>query len=462
MDYKKELDLQVDKNFQNIIDKTTELITIKSVYENPSDNMPFGKGNFNALEYMLNLCKTEGFETTNLDSKIAFAQIGKGKKLISALTHLDVVPEGEGWEYDPFSKNIVDGTIIGRGANDNKGPAIASFYALKAIKNSNLPLNARFRLIFGCDEETGFRCLNHYKETQEIPDYSLVPDASFPVTNCEKGILYFDIVKHIKNSSVLEFNCGHRTNMVPANCMIKLVKTPKIETQIREAQKDFKLSKYLTLNIEKDFIQINAFGIQAHASTPENGLSAAFIMFSFLKNLNIDCDFKNFINFFNSKIADEVNGDSAGLGFKDKKSGSLTLNIGLIRFFENQLRASVDIRYPISTNKDTIINNLQTTLKNYYLQIENISDIPPLYVDPNSRLVKDLLSTYNEFMGQNLEPLSIGFSTYAHGIDNAVAFGPKFPNENIVAHNSNEYISIDSLIKITKLYARAMYKLSLE
>ena len=42
--------------------------------------------------------------------------------------HLDVVPPGEGWSGDPFGAEIIDGLLIGRGANDMKS-AIAAYVA---------------------------------------------------------------------------------------------------------------------------------------------------------------------------------------------------------------------------------------------------------------------------------------------------------------------------------------------
>jgi succinyl-diaminopimelate desuccinylase len=459
MNYAKLLDSIIDENKQNIIKTTTELISIKSVYETPTENMPFGKGIYDSLQYILNLCQNEGFTTVNLNNFVGYAQIGEGEKLIAALTHLDVVPAGKGWTYDPFAENIVDNKIIGRGANDNKGPAVASFYAIKAIKDSGLPLNSRFRIIFGCDEETSFKCINHYKENAETPTYSLVPDASFPVTNCEKGVLNFDIISKINNTDIVKFKSGERYNMVPAICTVVIKYSDELKYKIFKELNNYDMKNLIEVVLNDGYIEIISRGLQAHASTPENGVNATSIMLLFLKKLNLNCDFKNFINFYTEKIGNEVNGASLGISYENDDSGKLTLNIGVLELSEGVLKGTVDIRYPTNITKDFIVNTFKEQAEHYCIKISNIADFPPLLIPADSKLVKTLLKTYNEFTGENEKPVSIGFTTYAHGIDNAVAFGPKFPAEEIVAHNSDEYISTESLIKLTKLYARAMYAL---
>ena len=53
---------------------------------------------------------------------------GEGGPHFGFAGHLDVVPAGEGWAGDPFAAEVIDGLLIGRGANDMKG-AIAAFVA---------------------------------------------------------------------------------------------------------------------------------------------------------------------------------------------------------------------------------------------------------------------------------------------------------------------------------------------
>jgi succinyl-diaminopimelate desuccinylase len=58
------------------------------------------------------------------------------------------------------------------------------------------------------------------------------------------------------------------------------------------------------------------------------------------------------------------------------------------------------------------------------------------------------------------KPMVIGGGTYARAIPNAVAFGPRFPDSPNLAHQTDEYAAVDDLMKITRIYADAMYKLT--
>ena len=71
------------------------------------------------------------------------------------------------------------------------------------------------------------------------------------------------------------------------------------------------------------------------------------------------------------------------------------------------------------------------------------------------------MKVYREQTGEmDSEPITIGGGTYARAMDNAVAFGPMFPGQKELAHQKDEFISIDHLMKIAKIYAYALYELA--
>ena len=94
----------------------------------------------------LTLCRELGFETTDMDRYIGWCEIGTGDEMVAVLGHLDVVPEGEGWHHPPYAAEIEDGRLYGRGAIDDKGPVVASLFALKAIRD----LASRSTAVSGC------------------------------------------------------------------------------------------------------------------------------------------------------------------------------------------------------------------------------------------------------------------------------------------------------------------------
>ena len=119
-----------------IIKETCNLINIPSVYKEDNSNTPFGEDANKALEYTLNLGKKLGFKTKNIDGYCGYIEFGEGKEIVGIIGHLDVVPADGNWTYPPFTATINDGKIFGRGAIDDKGPVIASLYAMKAVMDT--------------------------------------------------------------------------------------------------------------------------------------------------------------------------------------------------------------------------------------------------------------------------------------------------------------------------------------
>jgi predicted dipeptidase len=183
----------IEKDKDYLINSTQELVMIKSVNDEPKTGAPFGEGPAQALDKALEIARGLGFNTTNLDGYIGYAEYGQGTDYVGVLAHVDVVAEGNGWKYPPFGAEIHDGKMYGRGTIDDKGPAMAAIYALKAVRDSKLPLTKRVRVIFGSDEETGTADVEYYLEREEPPISGFTPDANFPAIYAEKGILTFDL-----------------------------------------------------------------------------------------------------------------------------------------------------------------------------------------------------------------------------------------------------------------------------
>ncbi|OLE05618.1 MAG: hypothetical protein AUG82_04360 [Ktedonobacter sp. 13_1_20CM_4_53_11] len=71
--------------------------------------------------------------------------------------HIDVVPEGDraSWQYEPWGADLVDGRIYGRGACDMKGGLMAALFAIKAIKDSSVPIDGSLMVQSVIGEEDG-------------------------------------------------------------------------------------------------------------------------------------------------------------------------------------------------------------------------------------------------------------------------------------------------------------------
>jgi len=460
----------VEKYKDDIIKTTQEIVSIKSVEEEGEPNMPFGEGPYKALEYALNLSEKMGFETKNLEGYAGHADLGEGDEVVGILAHLDVVPEGDGWTYPPYSGEIHDGKIYGRGTMDDKGPAVACMYAMKILKDLEVPLNKKIRLIFGTNEETNWGCMNYYFKHEEAPDIGFTPDANFPVIHGEKGIINFDLVQKLNSNScgniVLEsVEGGNAPNMVPDYCTAILkVKSDDIFAIEEKFNSYIKNTEYpLSIEIKDDRIKISGEGISAHGSTPEKGHNAISYVMKFLGEvLNGDCDVCKFIKVYNDRIAFKHHGEGIGCGFKDEISGKLSFNPGVIEGNKDEIKLTINVRYPIKSSSKEVYDGIRENLKDTNVKlIERDGESKPLYMSKDHPLVEKLMKVYKEATGDiDSEPITIGGGTYARAMDNAVAFGPVFPGQKELAHQKDEYISIDNLMKLTEIYARALYELT--
>ncbi len=213
---------EVAKRKDDLIRDTQQFLQIKSVWEEESakEGAPFGEGVEKALSFMLHKGELEGFSSKNLEGYAGHLEMGQGEELVGILCHVDVVPEGDGWTTPAYSADIREGKIFARGAIDDKGPTMATYYAMKIVKELGLPLSKRVRMILGTDEESNWKCVDHYFKNEEMPTIGFAPDADFPIINAEKGISDIQVVQNGSEEKkgvyeLVSFESGRRLNMVP-------------------------------------------------------------------------------------------------------------------------------------------------------------------------------------------------------------------------------------------------------
>ncbi|MDR2779665.1 MAG: Sapep family Mn(2+)-dependent dipeptidase [Synergistaceae bacterium] len=450
----------VDADFDDMLASLSELIGIRSVLEENerSKSHPFGPRMTEALEKFLNTARKFGFRTANIDNMSGYAEIGEGH-LLGVLVHLDVMPAGnaENWKSPPFEMTVADGRVYGRGVSDDKGPAVSSLYALKALAGSGVKLNRRFRVIAGLDEESGFRCIERYKKSEEIPEMSFSPDGMFPVVNAEKGIIHFVMRRKISCADTVRLpelsaiGGGDRFNIVP----------DKLELFFRRASAG---------NLELVLMPIGAVvkntgngvlaqvhGKSAHAMEPRKGENAIQKFLSVVGSLDFGPpELHAELMKLGALFKMETDGASLGIASSDDVSGALTCNLAAISFEDGVISVKGDIRYPVTTSGDFVTGGLEKSAGEAGWELEIASHSPPLFVPPDSELVKTLLDAYESVTGEIGYPISIGGGTYCKAMPNAVSFGASFPDDEDTAHRPNEYLTLETMRKMTHIYAEAL------
>lgn len=460
---------EVLKRKDDFIKDLQGLLQIKSVLdeENATEDAPLGPGIQEALQFLLHLGEKDGFQTKNVGNLAGHLEMGEGSELVGVLGHIDVVPEGDGWSVDPYSGVIKDGKIYARGASDDKGPTMAAYYAMKIVKELGLPLNKRVRLIIGTDEESDWRCVDHYFKHEEMPTLGFVPDADFPIIFAEKGISDFDIVQKPENSEgdapvqLLSFQSGLRYNMVPDFAEAHLTVQNDAD-KIAENCEAYLANKGLEGKVTKQEgkLVLTLVGMSAHGAEPRNGKNAGIFLAQFLKDVELDVAGKKYIETI-AQFYNKDRGEVFDIVFEDEDSGELTINVGVMSYTKDKGgRIGCNMRYPVTFNIDLGKRRIEAKLKESDLQLENFTDSKPTYVKKDDPLIKTLQKVYEEHTGEKAELLAIGGGTYARALEHGVAFGALFPGREDVMHQKDEYAYVDDLLKATAIYAQAIYELA--
>lgn len=459
---------EVEKRKDAIIRDTQTFLQIKSVWEEETakEGAPFGKGVAEALSFMLHKGENDGFIAKNLEGYAGHLEMGQGEELVGILCHVDVVPEGDGWTTPPYSADIRYGKIFARGAIDDKGPTMAAYYAMKIVKELGVPLSKRVRMILGTDEESNWKCVDHYFKHEEMPTMGFAPDADFPIINAEKGICDFYVVQnqeeHEAGENVLNsFSSGRRLNMVPdfAEAVVRSEQASQIASQYEAyVQKEGKTGKAI---VENNTVTFQVEGISAHGSTPEKGENAGLTLVNFLASLSLDGRARQFVTFAAETFTGDTLGKKAGIAYEDDITGPLTINVGHLSYAKEEGgKLGLNMRYPVTTNLAETLQTFTNSLAEKGFHIEDVSDSQPHHVDKDHVLIRTLQRVYEEETGEKAELLAIGGGTYARSLKAGVAFGPLFPGKEELAHQKDEYIEIEDMLKATAIYAHAIYELA--
>lgn len=368
---------------------------------------PLGQGVAQAIRTFLQIGQRMGFETTALDGYAGYVQWGGTGPLIVILTHLDTVPADGTWDVPPFALTERDGWLYGRGVCDDKGPALLSLYAMQALKEQGILPRCRVRLLVGGDEESGRnRCLIRYKKTEELPVAAFSPDGDFPLIFAEKGILRITLSGDFPCEG-LRLSSGGPVNVVPAAA-----------SAVYWGKK------------------ISASGRAAHAMAPEMGDNALLKLGRMLQERGAQHPFLQLLAMANVQ--------GFGIDFSDSVSGRLTVNPSVAKLDEQGCSLQCDIRIPVSTDKDTVLNAIRGRTAPLGFTLTDVQYLPALHVPQDGSLVTALLSAYRAVTGDRQPPVSSGGATYAREFSNAVAFGMRFPGEEITFHKENERWSVKS------------------
>ena len=444
------MDKIITEDEQKAAVKTLErLISVPSYNQPAEEGAPFGKGIRNALDEMMKICDELSFKTyEDPDGYYGYAEVGSGDKIFGVICHLDTVPAGDlgKWKHNPFKGTVINDAVYGRGSQDDKGPGIAALYAVKALMDQGYHFNQRIRFIYGTDEEILWRGIAEYNKKEAPIDSGISPDAEFPLIYAEKGLQQSYLVG--PGTDQLKLNLKNAFNAVPDSAVYDGPKQDEVKVALDKHGFEY----------TSDDNSITVIGKSVHAMMAPKGTNAVLRLAIALDDV---FDFKP-LDFIGKLFKEGATGSNV-LGDVRDESGQLTFNISSLEINENETRMQIDLRIPVTIDRDNLLAKLSKQVAAYDLNYVHFDYLAPLYVPKDSKLVRTLMKVYKEQTGDvDAEPQISGGATFARTMNNCVAFGGMLPTTPDYMHQANEQWPLSDMYKAMEIYAQAIKKLCVD
>lgn len=446
----------LQENKEAILQDIAALVAIPSVAGPPAPGAPFGPGPRQALDAALAIARRMGFEPHHHQGYMGWFDLpGRQKEHTATITHLDVVPAGEGWHFDPFCMERRGQWLIGRGTDDDKGALVYCMYLAKFLRESGVPLRYTLRTLMGCAEETGMRDVGPYLAAQPQPAFCLSSDALFPVCNGEKGLFEGEWTLPVPAGKVQRLQSGDASNMIPEQAVCWL----------REWDPTLLLPADLSVRAEGPLFRLTARGVGAHCAMPERGVSAAGLLLDFLLQNGLLSPGEQPAFALLQKLHRSFYGEGLGLACRDDIFGPLTCAGGILRVENGLARQNMNIRYPSATSSSNLTSALSALAKSAGGDFRLLSASAPFYIPPEDKVLQTLMKAYRDVTGSGAPAYAWGGGTYARCFRRAVSFGPGLPEDEEKppcvgsCHGPDEGTNLATLDQSFSVYALAVYRL---
>ncbi len=412
----------LENNKDELIEKWIELAKIPSVTSEKKEKAPFGAECARALNYAASLFFSEGIESRVYDEGgYALAHLGDGEKTIGLFSHSDVVPVGDGWLYtEPFNPVIKDGSLIGRGVEDNKSGIIASLCLMKFLKDSGIKLRNRLEAFIGSDEECGMKDMLAYLEEHEIPDISFVPDADFPCSTGEKGICHLWAKSKGSLRDIRSITAGEAFNIVLDKIEAEVIYSEDLYDEIKGMISE---NEKITLASENGIIKLLAKGVSKHASIPEGSENAALTLFTLLSECKNLCENDRSILRNAVETLSCYYGKGLNILHEDINFGKTTCTNGMVKIEDGKLMLSFDIRYGDTMDASLLEGNSAEALEGLGFDVVYKDNSPGFSIDKDSKIPELLEKIYAEIALEEKKSVLMSGGTYARKLKNAFSLG---------------------------------------
>ena len=465
IDLSKQIDEWIELHKEEFIHDVMDIVRFPSISKPGENGYAFGSKCKECADAFMELGQKYGFCTENDDYYCASILLKNNKKEdfsgeIGFLGHLDVVPEGDGWDFPPYEPQYLDGFITGRGSGDNKGPTIMSLYAMRCLKELAMPLTHDIRLIAGFNEEAGMKDIDHYVRThKKLPLATIVCDGGWAMCVGEKGRLSATLSVSMENPNLIELQGGVASNAVPdyAYAIINDIDLSCVR-KLEELYSDARFT------VVEGQLKIETFGKATHAFHPEDGKNAIYSLLRILSSENLikGDENKKVIRNLASAFIDDW-GTGLSINGEDPVFGKTTCVGGVIKYDGKKIRMSVDSRFAMNPDPQTLASRFMLRCEDLKLNIEDFEISNGYLKDPEDPVLKLLLNVFEKNFDRQLGTYVMGGGTHARKIPNAYAFGPAEMDRvspfGGQAHGRNETCNVERLLKSLKVYVMAVLEM---
>ncbi|MDH6166338.1 putative dipeptidase [Variovorax boronicumulans] len=436
------------------------------------------------------MAKDFGLAWRNVDNRIFEVSLkGRGSEEFGILTHSDVVPAvlsewvlDDGTKLDPFTMTRVGDYLYGRGTIDDKGSIAAVLYAMKAVKDSGLPIDRSIRLMIETTEETGGDAMVYYRTKTQLPAYNIVLDSKYPAVVAEKGsgalkVFFPAETTDAASTAITAMSGAASANAISqtAAATLKGGDLAAVAAKLEAAKSAF-LQKYesqggkFTIDIARgaDSIEIKVTGTSAHGSRPEEGVNPLPRLALFLQESGVPLAANHYlkaVKYIDGLYGTGYLGEKMGLGYKDDFMGPLTLSPNLIRMgTDGKLEMTTNVRMPRGRTPDELKSQVTAKVDAWaaanQVKLEvNYDQGNWMARDPKGAWLSTLLDIYGSTTGLEAKPVPTAGSTTAKLMPNAINFGPAMPGKKYTAHNAKEYKEVPDLDADMQMFTEMLVRI---
>ena len=421
------------------------------------------------------LAKSFNLTFRNVDNRVyEISMEGRGDEVVGIHAHADVVPvTPENWvlkdgtRLDPFKVTLIGDRMYGRGTEDDKNGIVVAMYAMKVIKEENLPLARTFKLLVDTTEETAGDAIPYYFARNPVPQYNLALDGGYPVVIAEKGsgtvMATFPVRKGEGNGAeIISMTGGKATNQIPSASVAMLVSDTPAELAAALQQAGTEYAKrngddfQVSAKVDGKEVKLTVTGVSAHSSAPQSGVNPVARMLELINSVDGKIALKhNHITDAARYAADnwglDYLGGKLGIGFSDQFMGPLTTSLTFVSQDDEAFKLAVNLRAPKGKSPEAIKAQIEQKLNawNTHAKVDvtfTCSLDTPMYRNPEGEWVKALLAVSTENLGM---PHTFGTSagaTSVHDLPNGVQFGLARPETKYTGHTDGEFKTVDQFL----------------